>query len=385
MNGLQQLLEEARARVPEMEPMAVERERARFLLLDCREPDEISSGQIPGALSLARGLLETSVEKLIQDKRRSVVVYCAGGTRSLLAGRTLQALGYESVVSLSGGIASWKAAGLPIVGPEVRSSIDRERYRAQLRLPDIGEEGQRRLAAARVLVVGAGGLGSPVALYLAAAGVGQLTLVDPDVVDRSNLQRQILHTTDRVGVQKVDSAYVALRALNPDVRIERRACRFTSEVAGELLEQHDVVVDGTDNFEARYLINRACHAHQKACVHGSVYQWQGQVAVFGKGRPCYECVFPVPPTGEMAPNCAEGGVLGAVTGVIGAAMASETIKLLCGIGVSGAPATVVSTFDLKTMEFDRLCVHQDPACACCGAGRGHSDRHALPATQSCVM
>jgi molybdopterin/thiamine biosynthesis adenylyltransferase/rhodanese-related sulfurtransferase len=385
MSRLQQLLDEARAWVPEVAPMAVQRDHAQVLMLDCRELEEVNSGQIPGALTVARGLLETSAEKLIQDKCQPIVVYCASGTRSLLAGRTLQSLGYENVMSLSGGIASWKAAGLPITAPDARASIDRERYLAQLRLPGIGEEGQRRLAAARVLLVGAGGLGSPVALYLAAAGVGRITLVDPDVVDRSNLQRQILHTTDRVGVQKVESAYIALRALNPNVRIERHACRFTSEMAAELLAQHDVVVDGTDNFEARYLINRACHTHQKACVHGSVYQWQGQVAVFGKDRPCYECVFPVPPTGEMAPNCAEGGVLGAVTGVVGAAMASETVKLLCGVGASGSPGTIVSTFDLKAMEFDRLHVHKDPWCACCGAGGDGRDGAALPAAPSCAM
>jgi sulfur-carrier protein adenylyltransferase/sulfurtransferase len=363
MSRLHELLEQARRTVREVDAGSIDLDAANLGVIDCREPEESRTGVIPGAISVPRGLLEPRIERLVADKRRPVVVYCASGTRSLLAARTLHEMGYADVVSLAGGIEAWKAAGRPLAQFDEEADFDRERYLTQLKLPELGEAGQGRLKRARVLVIGAGGLGSPVALYLAAAGVGTLTLVDNDTVDKSNLQRQILHTTDRVGLPKVDSAYITLRALNPDVKIVRVERRFDLQLAQELVPNHDLVIDGTDNFETRYLVNRVCHRFGKRYVHGSVFQWQGQVAVFGADGPCYECLFPVAPTGEMAPNCAEGGVLGAVTGMVGAAMACEAIKLLCGI--EGVLSSGMATFDLKGMDFARLKIDKDPQCVCC--------------------
>ncbi|WP_245811757.1 ThiF family adenylyltransferase [Paraburkholderia megapolitana] len=354
------------------------------VIIDCREPEESRTGVISGALCIPRGLLESKVERLVTDKGQSIVVYCASGIRSLLAAKTMHEMGYRQVVSLAGGIEAWKAAGGQLSQMHEDFQFDRERYLSQLKLPELGEAGQARLKRSRVLIIGAGGLGSPVALYLAAAGVGTLTLVDNDTVDKSNLQRQILHTTDRIGLAKVESAWIALRALNPDVKIDRLQRRFDFALAQRVVPDHDIVIDGTDNFATRYLVNRVCHRFGKRCVHGSVYQWQGQVAVFGGEGPCYECVFPVAPSGEMAPNCAEGGVLGAVTGVVGAAMASEALKLLCGIdgGLIGAMAN----FDLKSMDFVRLKLERDPHCKCCSMPREAAPME-LPGTSvaACVV
>ncbi|PTU64225.1 molybdopterin biosynthesis protein MoeB [Chromobacterium sp. Panama] len=381
MSHLAKLLGQARRTVCEVEADTVN-VNSSCVIIDCREPEESSSGVIPGALCIPRGLLESKVERLVADKGQPIIIYCASGVRSLLAAKTLHEMGYAQVTSLAGGIEAWKASGGTLSHIHEDTQFDRERYLSQLKLPDLGEAGQARLKRARVLIIGAGGLGSPVALYLAAAGVGTLTLVDHDTVDKSNLQRQILHTSDRIGLAKVESAWITLRALNPEVNVGRLQRRFDFSLAQEIVPDHDVVVDGTDNFTTRYLVNHVCHRFNKYCVHGSVYQWQGQVAVFGGEGPCYECVFPEAPDGEMAPNCAEGGVLGAVTGIVGAAMACEVIKLLCGIegGLTGAMAS----FDLKGMDFARLKLDRDPRCNCCSMPR-ESDVYRAAKSEHCYL
>lgn len=363
MKQLEVVLDGMRTSIAQIDPHQVDVNDPALVLLDCRDAEEFANAHIAAALSVPRAQLEMRVEDLIPQKQQPVLVYCASGMRSLFAARTLLELGYSRVSSLAGGIQAWKAAGRPVQSVAAAPGLDRERYQSQMRLFDIGEAGQLRLLKARVLVIGAGGLGSPVALYLAAAGVGCIGLVDHDQVDRSNLQRQILHTTDRIGFNKVDSAAMALRALNSDVQVERHARRLDQALAEELFPKYDLIVDGSDNFSTRYLVNRVCHAHGKRSVHGSVFQWQGQVSVFGGAGPCYECLFPAPPEGDLAPNCAEGGVIGAITGVVGASMACEVIKLLCDI--PGVLQGKLVCFDLKGGAFDTLEFEKDPDCACC--------------------
>jgi molybdopterin/thiamine biosynthesis adenylyltransferase/rhodanese-related sulfurtransferase len=365
MSTLRALLDCARSAISETDPNAFDEFiRRGSLLLDCREAEETASGYIDGALRLPRGLIEPSIERICPDRSRRIAIYCASGVRSALAAQTLATMGYEQPVSLRGGLEAWKASGRSVVLP-VSEGFDRSRYLSQLKLPEISESGQRQLKAARVLVIGAGGLGSPAALYLGAAGVGQMTIVDNDVVDLSNLQRQILHTTDRIGIAKVDSASMTLRALNPEVRITRVAERLDEGNGDALVSDHDIVVDGTDNLRARYLLNRLCNRHRKPWIHGSVHQWQAQLAVFTPPGPCYECAFPAPPTGDMAPNCAEAGVLGAVTGVVGSFMACEAIKLICCPLNSLASSMVL--LDLRHFRMQRLLLESVPGCPCCSA------------------
>ena len=275
MKQIEWILESLRNNVCHVDPSSVNLEDPKLNILDCRDPEEFHSGYIAGAVNLPRAQLELRVEEVIEDKSHPVLVYCASGTRSLLATRTLTELGYQNVCSLAGGIQGWKAAGRPVLIPTTFSTIsafDRKRYQSQMQLPEIGEQGQQRIRAARVLIIGAGGLGSPVALYLTAAGIGTIGIVDHDKVDYSNLQRQILHTSDRVGVSKVDSAFMALRALNSEVHVERYGERLTQESAESLFPRYDLIVDCSDNFTTRYLINRVCHRHKKRCIHGSVFQ-----------------------------------------------------------------------------------------------------------------
>ncbi len=324
--------------IPEVTPgQALAMQRKGAVLVDVRDAGEIAGGSPRGALHVARSFLEFRIEDAAPELDRTLLVTCASGGRSLFAADELRRMGYTDVRSVAGGFHRWKDEGLPCETPKVLDADTRERYARHLVMPEVGEAGQLKLLESRALLVGAGGLGSPAALYLAAAGVGTLGLVDHDVVERANLQRQILHTDDRVGVPKVVSAQAALRALNPAVKVATHALRLDSGNVDEIFEGYDVVLDGSDNFATRYLVNDACVKHRIPNVHGSVFRFEGQVAVLWPSRdpdpgPCYRCLYPEPPPPELAPSCAEAGVLGALPGVVGLLQAVETIKILLGAG-----------------------------------------------------
>ncbi|MBL9026654.1 MAG: molybdopterin-synthase adenylyltransferase MoeB [Myxococcales bacterium] len=337
-----------------------------MVLLDVREKDETRLGYIPGAILLPRGFLELQIEQKIPDKAAPIVVYCAGGVRSALAAKTLLDMGYTNVESANPGFVRWKDLGFPMEHPPQLSEAQRERYSRHILLPEVGEAGQAKLLASKVLLLGAGGLGSPAALYLAAAGVGTIGLVDGDVVDASNLQRQILHATSRVGTLKVESAEKALTDLNPDVRVVKFPERLTSENVDRIFEGFDVVVDGCDNFPTRYLVNDASVFHKKPVVHGSIFRFEGQVTVFdpGRGGPCYRCLYPEPPPPHLAPSCQEAGVLGILPGIVGVVQATETIKLLLGKGNTLVGRLL--TYDSLRMRFGELKLRRDKSCPACG-------------------
>ena len=336
----------------------------RPLLLDVRERDEYEQGFIPGAVHIPRGNLETRVEANVPDRATPLIVYCASGVRSAYAAKTLAELGYSDVVSMSSGFSGWKQNGYDWQLPRTLTPQQFERYSRHVLIPEVGEEGQLKLLDSRVLLIGAGGLGSPAALYLAAAGVGTLGIIDADVVDSSNLQRQILHTVDRIGTPKVDSAEATLRALNPDVTVVKYADRLTSENVLEVISGYDVIVDGTDNFPTRYLLNDASLVAGIPVVHGSIYQFEGSVTVYKPhDGPCYRCQYPEPPPPELAPSCAEGGVLGVLPGVVGTLQATEAVKLLLGIGDPLVGRQL--RYDALSMEFVELRMHRDPECPVC--------------------
>jgi len=339
---------------------------APMVLLDVREKEETRAGFIPGAVLLPRGFLEIQVEQKLTDKAAPIVVYCAGGTRSALAAKTLIDMGYTNVESANPGFVRWKDLGYPIETPPALTDAQRDRYSRHLLLPEVGEAGQAKLLASKILLLGAGGLGSPAALYLAAAGVGTLGLVDADTVDASNLQRQILHATSRIGQAKVDSAEHALRDLNPDVRIVKHQERLTSENVDRIFEGYDVIVDGCDNFPTRYLVNDASIFHKKPVVHGSIFRFDGQVTVFhpAGGGPCYRCLYPEPPPPHLAPSCQEAGVLGILPGVVGVIQATEALKLLLGRGTPLVGRLL--TYDSLRMKFGELKLRRDKACPACG-------------------
>ncbi len=363
----QQKLAELRATIPEVEPAeAFALQQAGALLVDVREPDEVADGSPVGAERIVRGFLELRIEDHAPDLEQPLILMCAGGSRSLFASRDLLELGYRRVSSLRGGFGSWKAAGLPVELPAKLSAEQRARYSRHLLVPEVGEAGQLKLLASRVLIVGAGGLGSPAALYLAAAGVGTLGLVDDDVVDRSNLQRQILHTDARVGEPKVESARATLLALNPGIEVRAHGERLRSHNVLELFADYDVIVDGSDNFATRYLVNDACVKLGKPKVHGSIFSFEGQVSVFwpAQGGPCYRCLFAEPPPAGLAPSCAEAGVLGVLPGVVGTLEAIETLKLLLGIGTSLAGRLLI--YDALEQRFVELALQRRPGCAACG-------------------
>ena len=343
------------------------------LLIDVREDHERELGMAEGATGAARADLERAPHHYIPDQMAEVLLICQSGGRSMLAVEQLQRLGYPNVVSVRGGTSMWQAEGLPLTRPAGQVDTDfHERYSRHLKLPEIGAKGQRRLEAATAVVVGAGGLGSPAAFYLAAAGVGRLRIVDDDVVDRSNLQRQILHADADTGLPKVDSAETRLSALNPRVDIEPVRERMTSDNVERLLLDADVVVDGADNFPVRYLLNDACVQLHKPLVYGAVHRFEGQVSVFDAGRqrgraPCYRCLFPEPPPADAAPNCSEVGVLGVLPGVIGLLQATEATKLLLGLG---EPLTGrLLHFDALSMRFRETRLAPDPDCPVCAPGR----------------
>ncbi|HXF98975.1 MAG TPA: molybdopterin-synthase adenylyltransferase MoeB [Gaiellaceae bacterium] len=336
------------------------------LFVDVREPDEWEEGHIPGAVYTGRGRLEQRIEGLVPDKSRPLVVYCSGGARSAFATKTLQELGYEHVLNLAGGFTDWKRNGFEVALPRTLTPEQRARYSRHLLIPEVGEEGQLKLLDARVLLVGAGGLGSPASLYLAAAGVGTLGIVDGDVVDASNLQRQVIHATDRLGEPKVASAKRTLEALNPDVTVVPYEERLTSENIERILaDGWDVIVDGADNFPTRYLVNDASIWHGVPVVHGSIFRFEGQVTVFKPGEgPCYRCLFPQPPPPELAPSCAEGGVLGVLPGIVGSVQANEALKLLLGVGETLVGRLLL--FDALGTTLDEVAIRRDPACPVCG-------------------
>ena len=335
--------------------------------VDVRTKEEWAQGHIPGALHIDRGYLELKVESLIPDKSKRVVCYCAGGVRSLFAAKALKTLGYERVESLTGGFDGWKEAGLPFVQPAMLTETQNRRYLRHLSIPEVGEEGQAKLLAAKVLLIGAGGLGCPAALYLAAAGVGTMGIVDDDVVDESNLQRQILHTTSRIGNKKTASAKVAIAALNPDVNVIEHHTRLTSKNVMEIFSSYDFIVDGSDNFPTRYLVNDASVYFKKPCVHGSIYRFEGQLTVFWPGKgPCYRCLYPEPPPPEFAPSCAEAGVLGVLPGVIGLLEAVEAIKIIIGRGKLLVGRLI--RYDALAAEFRELKINADPKCLYCAPG-----------------
>jgi sulfur-carrier protein adenylyltransferase/sulfurtransferase len=336
------------------------------LFLDVREQGEWDLGHVPDALHIPLGLLEDRIADELPDRDREVVVYCAHGRRSLAALATLRALGYERSRHLTDGFEEWEKGGFPVVVPSTLEPDQRRRYSRHLLIPELGEAGQRKLLASRVLLIGAGGLGSPASLYLAAAGVGTLGIVDDDVVDESNLQRQIAHSTQRLGDPKVESARDTLTGLNPDVKVKTFNERLSSENIDRIFaEGWDVIVDGADNFPTRYLVNDASVWHGIPVVHGSIYRFEGQATVFSPGEgPCYRCLFPTPPPPEFAPSCAEGGVLGVLPGVIGSLQANETIKLAAGIGEPLIGRLLL--FDALSTTFTEVALRRDPECPVCG-------------------
>lgn len=346
-------------------PQLTDVSTVRPVIIDVREPEEFAQGAIPDAHLIPRGQLEGAIGEHVTDSETPIVLYCAVGERSALAAQSLSRLGYRNVRSLAEGFEGWKRAGRAWVLPAVLPADQRARYSRHLLLPQVGEEGQRRLMTSKVLVIGAGGLGSPAALYLTAAGIGVLGIVDADVVDVTNLQRQILHNTDRLGRRKVDSARQTLNALNPHVEVVTVQERLTADNAFDLVDGYDVIVDGADNFPTRYLLNDVSLHTRTPVVHGSVFRFEGQASVFVPyAGPCYRCLFSEPPPPELAPSCSEAGVLGVVPGIIGSIQAAETIKLLLGIG--DPLVGKLLTYDALDQEFRTLNLRRDPMCAACG-------------------
>jgi len=364
-----ELLNAAKAEIREIDPHEVAERLDHFYLLDVREPDEFDQGAVPGAIHVPRGNLEFSVEGRLPDKSVPIAVYCAGGVRSAFAAKTLQELGYTDVVSVIGGFNKWKDEGLVWTTPRTMTADQRVRYHRHLLLPEVGEAGQMKLLDAKVLLLGAGGLGSPAALYLAAAGVGTIGIIDMDVVDASNLQRQILHNLDRVGMRKVDSARITLEAINPDVKVKTYDTRLGADNILDIIDGYDVIVDGTDNFPTRYLVNDAALVKRIPVVHGSIFRFEGQITVFNPYvGPCYRCMIPEPPPAELAPSCAEAGVLGVLPGIVGSIQAVEAIKLLLELGDPLVGRLL--TYDALDQSFRTFKVRRDPSCPACGDDAG---------------
>jgi molybdopterin/thiamine biosynthesis adenylyltransferase/rhodanese-related sulfurtransferase len=362
------LLREARTAVPEVSTgeaeLLVERGAK---LLDVREASEWDEGHIADATHISKSYIEQRSEAAFPDRDTPVIVYCASGVRSLFAGQTLQELGFTNVSSMRGGFQAWKSEGRPWTAPVVLSKEQKQRYSRHLLIPEVGTEGQAKLLDSKVLLIGAGGLGSPAMLYLAAAGVGTLGVVDFDVVDISNLQRQVVHTTDRVGRKKTDSAAETVRALNPDVRVVAHEEMLTDSNVARLIEGYDIVLDGTDTFETRYWLNDAAVKANIPVVHASVFRFEGQLTVFQPYQgPCYRCLYPTPPPPELAPGCSVAGVLGVVPGVMGLLQATEAIKVLLGIGDPLVGRLLI--YDALDASFTELQLRRDPHCPACGDG-----------------
>lgn len=360
-----ELVERAKRDIREIEPTDLEKSLGSVdVLIDVREPAEHSLGAIQGSVLIPRGVLESTVRTQAPSTELRIVLYCEAGNRSALAAKTLADMGYGDVTSLAGGFERWKREGLPWRAPQALSIEQRVRYDRHLKLPEVGEAGQAKLLDARVLIIGAGGLGSPAAMYLAAAGVGTIGIADGDVVDASNLQRQVIHSVDRIGRLKVDSAAVTIASINPDVKVEQHPMRLTAANILEVLGGYDLVVDGADNFPTRYLVNDASLHLGKPVVHGSIFRFEGQATTFTPYEgPCYRCLFALPPPPELAPSCAEAGVLGALPGMIGSIQAIEALKLILGTGEPLVGRLVM--YDALEQHFTTLQIPRDPNCAAC--------------------
>jgi sulfur-carrier protein adenylyltransferase/sulfurtransferase len=361
-----EFIRQVKSQIHEIDPSAVhELVGDGVAIVDVRETDELASGHLPGAVHIPRGYLESRVDGIVADRAQRVIVYCASGTRSALAARTLSDdLGYEHVESMTGGITLWKDRGYEVEVPKTLSAEQRERYSRHILIPEIGEAGQRKLLGARVLLLGAGGLGSPSALYLAAAGVGTLGIVDDDVVDLSNLQRQVIHSSERIGMPKVDSAEQTINELNPDVDVVKHRVRLDASNIMEIIEGWDVIVDGLDNFPSRYLLNDASVRLRIPVVSASILGFDGQLSVFAPYEgPCYRCLFREPPPAELAPSCGANGVLGVLPGTMGLLQATEVIKLIVGAGDPAIGRLLL--YDALAATLTEVKVPRDPQCPIC--------------------
>jgi sulfur-carrier protein adenylyltransferase/sulfurtransferase len=361
-----EVLRQIKSRIDEVDPAAVREQLGNgAVVIDVRETEEWGAGHIPGAHHVPKSYLETRIEGVVPDRSRHVILYCQSGNRSAWAARTLlEDLGYEHVESMTGGITLWKDRGYEVDVPRTLTAEQRERYSRHLLLPEVGAEGQQKLLDAKVLLLGAGGLGSPAALYLAAAGVGTLGIVDNDEVDLSNLQRQVIHSTDRIGVPKVDSAEQTITALNPDVKVNKHAVRLDASNIMEILPGYDIVVDGLDNFPTRYLLNDASVRLQIPVVSAAILGFEGQLSVFKPyDGPCYRCLFPVPPPAELAPSCGANGVLGVLPGTMGLLQATEVIKLILGEGEPLIGRLLM--YDALAATATEVKVRRDPDCPIC--------------------
>ncbi|MDQ4065183.1 MAG: molybdopterin-synthase adenylyltransferase MoeB [Actinomycetota bacterium] len=368
MSNFRELLKQAKAQVGEVEPEQVKARldgTSPLRLLDVREEEETANGIVPGAATLSRAHFESRVEDVLPDKAAEVVVYCQSGVRSVFAARTLQELGYQNVTSMRGGFLRWKDLGYPFEVPRSLDRGQRGRYSRHLILPEVGEAGQLRFLNAKVLCVGAGGLGSPALLYLAAAGIGTIGIVDSDVVEENNLQRQVVHNTERLGTLKAESAKATIEALNPDVNVVVHPLRLDATNARDVLAGYDVVLDGTDNFDARYVINDAAVALRIPVIHGSIFRFEGMASTFVPFEgPCYSCLYPEAPPPELAPSCSEAGVLGVLPGIVGSLQANEVLKLVGGYGEPLVGRLMI--FDARSTRFSEVRVRRDPACPVCG-------------------
>jgi molybdopterin/thiamine biosynthesis adenylyltransferase/rhodanese-related sulfurtransferase len=365
--SFRELLNQTKGQIEEITPAEAEGRIGAATFLDVRELDEFEQGIIPGAVFIPRGHLESQAESKLTQRETPIVVYCAGGTRSAFAAKTLHDLGYTDVVSMAGGFSRWKNEGREWITPAVLTPEQRNRYGRHILLPEVGEAGQRKLLESKILLLGAGGLGSPAALYLAAAGVGTIGIVDMDVVDASNLQRQILHNMERIGDRKVDSAKKTLTALNPDVDVVTYDVRLGADNVLDIISGYDVVVDGTDNFPTRYLLNDASLLAGVPVVHGSIFRFEGQVTVFKPYEgPCYRCLLPEPPPPELAPSCSEAGVLGVLPGIVGSVQALEAIKIVLDLGDPLVGRLLA--YDALDQTFREFKVRRDPQCPACGEG-----------------
>ena len=361
-----ELLLNARESIKEVDPSEVaDLLEGQAVLVDCRETEELTAGVLPGSVHIPRSYLETRIEGVVPDRSQRVILYCASGVRSVLGAHTLMAeMGYEEVESMAGGFTLWKDLGYEVEVPHSFSAEQRERYSRHLLVPEVGSDGQQKLLEARVLLLGAGGLGSPTALYLAAAGVGTLGIVDDDLVDLSNLQRQVIHTTDRIGTPKVESAAEAIKALNPDVKVVGYPTRLDASNIMEIIEGWDIIVDGADNFPTRYLLNDASVRLGIPVVSAAILGFEGQLSVFAPGHgPCYRCLFRQPPPADMAPSCGANGVIGVLPGTMGLLQATEVIKLIVGVGEPLIGRLLM--YDALAADFTELKVRQDPECPIC--------------------
>jgi molybdopterin/thiamine biosynthesis adenylyltransferase/rhodanese-related sulfurtransferase len=359
------LLREARAQIKEVTPQEVDAlAPGTATIIDVREASEWDQGHVPGARHVSKSYIEQQIEAAAPDRDAPVILYCAGGVRSLFAAQTLADMGYSDVASMSGGFQSWKGAGLEFETPIVLSAAQKDRYSRHLLIPEVGSAGQARLLGSKALLIGAGGLGSPAALYLAAAGVGTIGIVDFDVVDVSNLQRQIIHTTDRVGERKVESAKRSINALNPEIKVVAHEEMLVAANVERIISGYDVILDGTDTFETRYILNDAAVAAGIPVIHASVFRFEGQLTTFVPfDGPCYRCLYPTPPPPELAPGCSVAGVLGVVPGILGLLQANEALKVLLGIGNTLSGRLLL--FDALETEFTELKLRRDPECPVC--------------------